>query len=93
MASRNVITSPPPAAPAPPGPRSLRAWLKGPPRIPQHVLARKVGVNQSLISMLVTGDRLPGGQLALRLARVTGIPIEALLHPPRRRKRPPGRAA
>lgn len=68
-----------------PAPSTLQRYLKGPPRVTQRTLARKVGVHQSLISMLKRKERAAGGALALRLHRVTGVPLEELLRGPRRR--------
>jgi len=65
-------------------PRTLREYLRGPPRISQRAFAERVGVNQSMISMLTRGRRRPRAALALKLHRITGVPLEALLAPRRR---------
>jgi transcriptional regulator with XRE-family HTH domain len=68
-------------------PRSLKDYLKGPPRVTQARLAKQLGVNQSMVSMLVKGQRQPRAKLALRLHEITGIPLKTLLDPHRRRPR------
>ena len=86
------------SSPTQPSPQTLAAYLAAHPEVSQYQLAQSVGVHQSMISMTANGDRPPGGKLALRLHQATGVPIEALLHPPRRqlksrlgrrRQRPP----
>lgn len=82
-----------PAAPRQPA-RSLREFLAGPPAVSQRALADVVGCNQSMISMLVRGKRVPSARLAVQLHAVTGVPLRALLglrmsaQPPPKRKRP-----
>jgi transcriptional regulator with XRE-family HTH domain len=60
-------------------PRSLREYLAGPPAIGQRALAEAVGCNQSMISMLARGTRVPSARLAVRLHAVTGVPLQLLL--------------
>jgi len=60
-------------------PRSLRAYLIGPPAIGQRALAEAVGCNQSMISMLARGTRAPSARLAVKLHAITGIPLRTLL--------------
>ena len=74
-------TTPTTAAPTPP--RSLREYLNGPPRVTQRALALRVGCHQSMVSMLVRGQRLPRALLATKLHRVTGVPLDTLLRPKR----------
>jgi len=76
-------------------PPSLRAYLAGPPAVGQRELADAVGCNQSMISMLVRGKRVPSARLAVQLHHVTGVPLKNLLAPrtelnePKKRQRPP----
>jgi transcriptional regulator with XRE-family HTH domain len=49
----------------------------------QSALGARVGVKQSVISKIARGIQPAGGGLALRLEKETGVPIEALLNPPR----------
>jgi len=64
---------------------TLRAYLRKSGES-QHDLARRVGVNQSTISQLCNGGRNPSGRVALRISKATGVPVEAILKPRRRRK-------
>jgi transcriptional regulator with XRE-family HTH domain len=61
---------------------TLAAWLAGPPRQSQRKLAHAAGCNQSMISMLAHGKRAARGKLALRLHRLTGVPVESLIATP-----------
>ena len=45
------------------------------------MLAEAVGCNQSMISMLVRGKRVPSASLAVQLHGVTGVPLKMLLAP------------
>jgi len=58
-------------------PRSLAEWLKTS-GLTQAELAAQVGVTQPAISKMLRGQG-PSTRVALRLARVTGLPLEALL--------------
>lgn len=77
--------------------KTLRAYLKGPPKVSQRELARALGVHQSMVSMLAKGKRAPSATLLKQLHAITGVPLASLLHladepPPRhrrRRRRPP----
>lgn len=69
-------------------PRTLRDYLAGPPAVGQRALAEAVGCNQSMISMLLRGTRMPSARLAVKLHRATGVPLKALLAPTLRRRRP-----
>ena len=62
-------------------PQSLRAYLDGPARVSQRELADAVGCNQSMISMLVRGKRVPSAGLAVELHATTGVPLKMLLAP------------
>jgi hypothetical protein len=77
-----------------PTPPTLKAWFVAHPKRSQRWLAKEAHCNQSMISMLVKGERDAGGKLAERLHALTGVPIHALLHASdrqhrRRRKRGP----
>jgi len=63
---------------------SLQAYLTGPPRVTQRDLARRAELNQSAISMILRGKRLPSGPMAMRLSQLTGVPVAAFFA----RKRP-----
>jgi len=67
--------------------------------VSQRALAEAIGCNQSMISMLARGKRVPSAGLAVKLHAVTGVPLKALLAtkigktaakatPPPRRRRP-----
>jgi transcriptional regulator with XRE-family HTH domain len=75
-------------------PRSLREYLTGPPAVGQRALAEAVGCNQSMISMLARGQRVPSARLAVRLHAITGVPLKMLLAnkmTPTKPKRPAAR--
>lgn len=76
-------------------PQNLREYLAGPPAVSQRTLAEVVGCNQSMISMLVRGKRVPSAALAVQLHAVTNVPLKQLLatriSAPRRRRRPASR--
>jgi transcriptional regulator with XRE-family HTH domain len=74
-------------------PKTLRAYLTGPPPVSQRALADALGVHQSMISMLASGKRRPSAMLTAKLHAITGVPLAALLNleeaepPPRPRRR------
>lgn len=71
-------------------PRTIQEFLDGPPAVSQQTLAHRLGCHQSMVSMLVSGRRRPGGKLALALHAQTGVPLTTLLGTSRRRaNRPP----
>lgn len=81
-------------------PQNLHEYLAGPPAVSQRQLAAAVGCNQSMISMLVRGMRVPSAALAVQLHAVTGVPLKHLLAtkigappPPTRRARAPNRGS
>jgi plasmid maintenance system antidote protein VapI len=76
---------------APPSPPTLQAYLAGPPAVSQRALADAVGCNQSMISMLIRGTRVPSAALAVRLHTTTGVPLKALLAPKLKKVRPKAR--
>lgn len=47
----------------------------------QEDFAARVGTTQPTISRIVTGRERPGTDLALRIAKVTRVPLENLLSP------------
>lgn len=66
-------------------PKTLAEWLAVPgAERSQRKLAKRVGCHQSMISMLVQGQRAARGKLALALADETGLPVVLFLtpHPP-----------
>jgi hypothetical protein len=62
-----------------PAPRTLREYLSGPPAVSQRALAEVAGCNQSMVSMLVRGKRVPSARLAVKLHAITGVPLKMLL--------------
>lgn len=68
-----------PTTPRRPRPRTLVEWLAGPPRRSQRWLANEVGCNQSMISMLAQHKRAARGDLALKIQKVTGLPLKVLI--------------
>jgi transcriptional regulator with XRE-family HTH domain len=73
-----------PPTPSTHPPRTLREYLEGPPRRSQDDLAADAGCTQSMISMLVRGQRQPRADLAVRLHTITRVPLAVLLAPRRR---------
>ena len=45
----------------------------------QESLATKLGVDRSYVSYLVAGKRQPALDLAVRISRLTGVPVESLI--------------
>lgn len=69
-------------------PTSLKGFMKGPPRVSQVTLARRLGgVKQSHISMFLSGERGFSNTRLLRLARVTGVSMERLAEEFKRRRK------
>lgn len=72
-----------------PKPRTLAEWFDGPPVLvqgqllprSQRVLGKLVHVHQSMISMILRGERTPSVKTARRLEKVTGIPLDVLVPP------------
>lgn len=56
---------------------SLEAWLKGT-GTRQKVLAKKARVPESTLSLLLSSQRACTIETAMRLSRVTGVPVEKL---------------
>jgi len=68
-------------------PKTLAAYLKTS-GISARKFARKVGISQSYLSLLLKGERHPAWKVAIKLARESGVPIERVLEgPPPRRHR------
>ncbi len=44
----------------------------------QSALAKRIGVEASHVSKIVSGARLPSGPLAMKIAREANIPLESL---------------
>lgn len=42
-------------------------------------ISKKLGISEQYLSFLVNGKRNPGGRLAKRISRITGIPMENLI--------------
>jgi transcriptional regulator with XRE-family HTH domain len=45
----------------------------------QRYLATKLGITPAYVSFLVSGDRQPSLDLALRIEALTGVPLESLV--------------
>lgn len=58
---------------------SLAAYLEGPPRRTQEELAGQLGVRQGTVTKWVRGKTMPRPEMALRISRLTGVPVEALV--------------
>ena len=75
---------------------SLHEWLDRT-GTPQYVLARRAGMTESALSMLLRGSRRCSLRKALALSSVTGVPVEKLVRWPQfdetRQKRSYGKSA
>jgi len=47
--------------------------------VSQRTLAKRAGITQAHLSMILSGDRTPSLPLALKLARIANIPVETLI--------------
>jgi len=85
------VSTPPPTDPrcatppwdtpptGPPSPATLRQYFRRRTSLSQHAVAKHLGCSQGYISMVVRGQRALRGKQAIRLAALTGVPIERLL--------------
>lgn len=48
-------------------------------------LGRRVGVSKVAVSLWLSGKQLPRGTTARKLAQVTGLSLDAIYAPPRKR--------
>lgn len=48
-------------------------------RLTQRALAAKLGVSAQAVSLYLKGQRIPEPAIALKLAKLSGVPLEALL--------------
>lgn len=46
---------------------------------PQFQLAKKAGITQGHLSLILSGERTPSLPLALELAKIANIPVETLV--------------
>lgn len=44
-------------------------------------MARQLGISESYLSEILPGQRTPSKRLAVKISRITGIPILNLLYP------------
>lgn len=58
--------------------RSLHEWLDRT-GTKQRTLARRAGISEQHISMLLRGSRRCSIRVALRLSSITGVPVEKLV--------------
>jgi len=57
---------------------SLADFLQGE-GIIQATLAKRAGITQGHLSFIISGDRTPSLPLALKLSRLTNVPVETLV--------------
>lgn len=57
---------------------TLQAYLEAS-DITQCALAKKAGIDESYLSLILSGARTPSLPLAVKLARIANIPVESLL--------------
>lgn len=62
--------------------RTLAEYLKGT-GTSQAQFAATLGVDRSYVSLIASGERQPALDLALRISRLTGVPVESLVSPER----------
>jgi transcriptional regulator with XRE-family HTH domain len=65
-------------------PHRLKTFLKRQ-KIKQTKFADSLGISTAHLSMILGGHRRPSPELARRISRETGIPLESLLFPPKRK--------
>ena len=62
--------------------KTLRAYVDAQPRRKtQNEIAEDLGLTPNMLSLYVTGARIPSREVALRLAREHGFDLESLLDP------------
>ena len=54
----------------------LRTWLNRSGHT-QQAFSDKLGIHEAYVSFLVNGKRSPGLHLAVKISRLTGIPVES----------------
>lgn len=57
---------------------TLQAFLNET-QMPQFQLAKRAGIAQSHLSMILSGERTPSLPLALKLSQIANIPVETLV--------------
>lgn len=57
----------------------LDAFFRDHPTLTHEWLAKQLGVNRSYVSLLRSGERRPGRDLAVRIERITGVPVESFV--------------
>jgi transcriptional regulator with XRE-family HTH domain len=70
-----------------PPPATLRQYFRRRGALSQHALAKRLGCSQGYISMVVRGQRAFRGKAALKVAALTGVPIEKLIVVARKKKK------
>lgn len=55
----------------------LRAWMQRTGHTKQRDVANLFGVHESYVSLLLNFDKAPGRNLAVKIERLTGIPVRA----------------
>lgn len=60
----------------PDGRERLRDWIARS-RLTQRAAAKLLGMHYTFLSQILSGDRSPALKTAVRIERVTGIPVEA----------------
>ena len=73
--TKDAVTTPARRTP----PETLAEYLTGPPKVSQRALAEALGCNQSMISYLRRGLRVPSAGMAVRIHALTGVPLKHLL--------------
>jgi plasmid maintenance system antidote protein VapI len=68
-------------------PRSLREYFRRENALSQRQIARRLGCNQSHVSMIASGQRAASGTVGQKLAALTGVPLENLVIKPRRHRK------
>ena len=65
--------------------KTLREYVDAQPRRKtQGDIARELGISSSALSSYLSGTRVPGREVGLRLSRLCNIPLENLLNVERR---------
>jgi transcriptional regulator with XRE-family HTH domain len=62
--------------------KTLRDYVNAQPRTKsQNEIAEDLGISPSALSLYLNGHRIPAREIALRLSRQCGVPLESLLDP------------
>jgi transcriptional regulator with XRE-family HTH domain len=67
-------------------PATLRQYFRRRDSLSQHAIAKRLGCSQGYVSMVVRGERAFRGKGAVKVAELTGVPLEKLIVVARKKK-------